>query len=60
MKALEDNSDAFSEKAKEEDILVVSATGFGCPGWVRISYCVDRAMIERSLPAFERLYKKYE
>ena len=60
VKALEDNSDAFSEKAKEEDILVVSATGFGCPGWVRISYCVDRAMIERSLPAFERLYKKYE
>ena len=60
VKALEDNSDAFSEKAKEEDILVVSATGFGCPGWVRISYCVDQAMIERSLPAFERLYHKYE
>jgi len=60
VKALEDDSDAFSEKAKEEDILVVSAKGFGCPGWVRISYCVDKDMIERSLPAFERLYKKYQ
>ena len=59
VKALEEDSDAFSEKAKAEDILVVSAKGFGCPGWVRISYCVDKDMIERSLPAFERLYKKY-
>ena len=59
VKALEEDSDAFSEAAKAEDILVVSAKGFGCPGWVRISYCVDKDMIERSMPAFERLYKKY-
>lgn len=60
VKALEENSDAFCEKAKEEDLLIVSATGFGCPGYVRISYCVDEEMIKRSLGAFERLYKKYE
>jgi aspartate aminotransferase len=60
MEALEPDADAFCEKAKEEDLLIVSATGFGCPGWVRISYCVDKAMIERSLPAFERLYQKYQ
>lgn len=59
MKALEDDADAFCEKAKEEDLLIVSATGFGCPGWVRISYCVDSEMINRSFDAFERLYKKY-
>jgi aspartate aminotransferase len=59
VQALEEDADAFCEKAKEEDLLVVSATGFGCPGWVRISYCVDNAMIERSFPAFERLYRKY-
>jgi aspartate aminotransferase len=59
MEALEKDADAFCEKAKEEDLLIVSATGFGCPGWVRISYCVDKTMIERSLPAFERLYRKY-
>jgi aspartate aminotransferase len=59
VQALEEDADAFCEKAKEEDLLVVSATGFGCPGWVRISYCVDKVMIERSFPAFERLYRKY-
>jgi aspartate aminotransferase len=57
---LEPDADAFCEKAKEEDLLVVSATGFGCPGYVRISYCVDGDMIRRSFGAFERLYQKYQ
>ena len=60
VKALEEDADAFCEKAKEEDILIVSAVGFGCPGYVRISYCVDTDMIERSFAAFERLYHKYK
>ncbi len=60
VKALEPDADAFCEKAKEEDLLIVSATGFGCPGYARISYCVDYDMIERSFAAFERLYKKYQ
>lgn len=60
VKALESDADAFCEKAKEEDLLIVSATGFGCPGYVRISYCVDEDMIRRSFAAFERLYKKYK
>ncbi len=60
VKALEEDSDAFCEKAKEEDLLIVSATGFGCPGYVRVSYCVDEEMIKRSFGAFERLYKKYQ
>lgn len=60
VKALEEDADAFCEKAKEEDLLVVSATGFGCPGYVRISYCVDKDMIQRSFGAFERLYQKYQ
>ena len=60
MEALEEDADAFCEKAKEEDLLIVSGKGFFCPGWVRISYCVDHDMIQRSFGAFERLYKKYE
>ena len=60
VKALEDSAENFCEKAKEEDVLVVPATGFGCPGWVRISYCVDSDMIKRSMPAFERIYNKYK
>lgn len=60
VKALEPDADAFCEKAKAEDLLIVSATGFGCPGYARISYCVDYDMIERSFAAFERLYKRYQ
>ena len=59
LKTLEEDSDAFCENAKEEDLLIVSATGFGCPGYARISYCVDEDMIKRSFAAFERLYKRY-
>lgn len=59
VKTLEADSDAFCEKAKKEDLLIVSATGFGCPGYARISYCVDGDMIKRSFAAFERLYDSY-
>ncbi len=60
VKALEDDADVFCERAKAEDLLIVSANGFGCPGYVRISYCVDEDMIERSFGAFERLYQSYQ
>ena len=60
VKALEEDADAFCERAKAEDLLIVAATGFGCPGYVRISYCVDEDMIERSFGAFERLYQSYQ
>ena len=59
VKALEDDADEFCEKAKQENILIVSANGFGCPGYVRIAYCVDEDMIKRSFKAFERLKARY-
>lgn len=59
MKALEDDANAFCERAKAEDLLIVAGDGFGCPGYVRISYCVDEEMIKRSFGAFERLYQSY-
>lgn len=60
VQALEEDDSAFCEKAKEENLLIVPAAGFGCPGYVRISYCVDEDMIERSFAAFQRLYDKYQ
>ncbi len=51
------NGAAFSAKAKEKDILVVDGATFGCPEFVRIAYCVDTSVCERSLPAFEELIK---
>ncbi len=46
---------AFSEKAKQRDLLLVPGDGFGCPGYFRICYCVSRDMILRSLPVFRDL-----
>lgn len=48
---------AFSEKAKQQDLLVVPGDGFGCPGYFRICYCVSFHMIQKSLPVFEALIK---
>lgn len=59
VKALEPSAEEFCEKARAEDLLLVSATDFGCPGYVRISYCVDEEMIKRSFKAFEALKAKY-
>ncbi len=47
----------FSARAKEKNILVVPGSSFGCPGYVRIAYCVDYDMINRSLKGFEELAK---
>ena len=56
VKAPGGDSMAFSEKAKlQHNLLLVPTDGFGCPGCLRLSYCVSRDMIERSLPAFRAL-----
>ena len=46
---------AFSEKAKQKDLLLVPGDGFGCPGYFRICYCVSQEMIQKSLPVFQEL-----
>ncbi len=57
VKAPGGDAKAFSEKAKELGLLLVPGDDFGCPGYFRMSYCVDPAMIQRSLPVFEKLVK---
>ncbi len=59
VKALEEDDKKFCEAAKKHNILIVPGSSFGCPGYARIAYCVDYDMIERSLPAFEKLAKEY-
>ena len=59
LKCLEEDSLVFSEKAKSLDLLLVPTDAFGLKGYVRISYCVDTDVIERSLPAFKRLKEMY-
>ncbi len=58
IKAPGGDANAFSEKAKERDLLLVPGDGFGCPGYFRICYCVSYDMIQRSLPVFRELIKQ--
>ena len=55
IKAPGGDANAFSEKAKKLDLLIVPGDGFGCPGWFRICYCVSYDRIVRSLPLFQKL-----
>jgi len=59
LKAPGGDGDAFSEAAKAEDILIVSGRSFGCPGYVRVAYCVAYETIVSALPGFGRLYQKF-
>lgn len=55
IKAPGGSSSEFSERARQKDLLVVPGDDFGCPEYFRICYCVDKSMIERSLPIFREL-----
>ncbi len=55
VKAPGGDAKAFSEKAKQKDLLVVPGDDFGCPGYFRLCYCVSLDMIQRSLPIFRSL-----
>ena len=51
---------AFVSALQEENILTVPGRGFGGPGHFRISYCVDDKTIEKAMPGFERVIKRYQ
>lgn len=53
------DAQAFSDRAKVYNLLVVPGGGFGCPSFFRLSTCVSSEMVERSLPVFEKLAKLY-
>ena len=45
----------FCNLAKKKNILIVPGSAFGCPGYVRIAYCVAYKTIENALPGFKAL-----
>ncbi len=59
-RSLEPDDGAFSRRAMAHDLLLVPGSGFGCPGHVRISYCVPTERIRRALPVFEKLAAEYK
>lgn len=58
-KALEEDAMAFCQKALEYNLVLVPGDSFGCPGYFRISYCVQTEKAERSVEAFKKLAKAY-
>ena len=54
-----ENEKEFCEAAKKYNILIVPGTSFGCPGYVRMAYCVSYETIVNSLPKFKELAKEY-
>ena len=59
LKTPEPDATAFCKKAMALDLLVVPGDEFGCPGYVRLAYCVPKTMLERSLPRFRQLADQY-
>ncbi len=49
----------FKNRALKYNLLIVPGSGFGMPGYFRLSYCVSLETIENSLPAFEALAKEF-
>ena len=59
VKALEPDANAFFERAKAHELLPVPSDSFGCPGWVRVGYCVPYETIVNSMPAWKQLAEEY-
>ena len=59
VKAPGGDAEAFSERAKKHDLLVVPGDGFGSPGYFRLCYAVSYDIICRSLPAFRAVLEEY-
>ena len=50
---------AFCAAAKKYNILIVPGSSFGCPGFVRMAYCVAYETIVNALPKFKELAKEF-
>ncbi len=59
VKALEDDAEAFCERAKKYELLAVPSNSFGVPGWFRLGYCISHETIVNSLPAWKALAEEY-
>ena len=58
MSPLEDDV-AFVRELQQMRVLTVPGRGFGSPGYIRISYCVDDKTIEGSLDGFRKAARKF-
>lgn len=59
IKTFDPDDMAFCKRALDFELLLVPGSGFGCPGYARIAYCVGEDVIRRSLPTFAKLAAAY-
>ncbi|MCY6482912.1 pyridoxal phosphate-dependent aminotransferase [Clostridium aestuarii] len=59
-KALIEDDVEFVKRAMKYNLLLVPGSGFGCPGYFRMSYCVSFEMIKNSISAFEKLVQEFK
>lgn len=57
-KALEQDANAFCEKATKYNLILVPSDSFGVKGYFRMAYCVDTEKVLRSFPALEKFVKE--
>lgn len=60
MKSPVEDEKQFVSAAKKYNLLIVPGSSFGCPGYVRIAYCVAYETIVNALPKFAELAKEYQ
>ena len=58
-KTLIDDDVEFVRRLQEHLVLAVPGSGFGTPGHMRLSYCVDDRTIEGALPHFETVARQF-
>lgn len=55
-----ENEEDFVSEGKKYNLLMVPGSAFGCPGFVRLAYCVSHGTVKNSLAAFAKLAERYE
>lgn len=48
----------FTREMQKENILIVPGSGFGKPGYFRLTFCVDDDVIKNALPGFKKVWDR--
>lgn len=59
-KALIADDVEFAQRALKYNLLIVPGSGFGCPGYFRLAYCVGMETIKNSISAFKALAEEFK